>query len=292
MSGWALIDEITVNLGKGWAVEAGALQCAGHFAGMASGPDGMRLFFITRTEMLDPRMEHGCPPLGYLRVDGRFPFLDEELDAKISLTLSDSLSASVIARQIRARLLPPYADFLSSLKLHVIPGLPESEAASTFVRTMMEESARTWPDLYETLRTLRKFTVKDETLASLHCSLAAIALGLQAVKNLYPPEQAHRIERLVSDAMNDQWAVEEVRLHAAAFQQESLDGLDPLGAVVGRMLHRCLGENIGKFEAEVGGVKTGFVDALAMKAGMTAIAGVVAKWNWKSIRENLRLVRT
>jgi hypothetical protein len=118
MSGWKLVDQIAENLGSDWEVNAGELQCAGHYAGLVSGPNGMRLFFIARTEMLDPRMEHSCPPLGWLRVDGRFPFSDEELSASISLTLRESLGASDIATQIRTRLLPVYRGLLDTLGKH------------------------------------------------------------------------------------------------------------------------------------------------------------------------------
>jgi hypothetical protein len=156
---------------------------------------------------------------------------------------------------------------------------------------MLEESARAWPGTYETLRTLGKnFEVKDETMATLNCTLAAISLGLQAVKNLYPSEQARRIEQLVFSELNDRWATEELKQYDEAYHRESVSELDPLGAVVGRLLHRWLGENIRNFEAEIKGKKTGFIDAMTMSVAMHALMRVVAAWNCKVIKENTALI--
>ena len=60
----------------------------------------------------EPYIEHNCPPLGWLRVDGRLRMADEGLNAKISIELPESLTADEMANEIIARLLPPYSDFL------------------------------------------------------------------------------------------------------------------------------------------------------------------------------------
>lgn len=129
-------------------------------------------------------------------------------------------------------------------------------------------------------------------MASLDLSLAAIALDLQAVKNLFPPEQASRIEELVFMDMNDPWAIEEVKQYDAAFQKERTNGLDPLGfsAVVGRLLRRWLGENIKNCEAEIGGKKTGFIEAMVMSVTFQTLGELAAAWNWKGIKDNVELL--
>lgn len=108
---WNLVYEIVGNLGKGWEVTAAGAQELGHHVALASGPEGMRLFFIARTESLDPCMERACPPLGWLRVDGRLQMNDADLDAKLAITLDQSMTAKNMADELKARLLPIYSDF-------------------------------------------------------------------------------------------------------------------------------------------------------------------------------------
>jgi hypothetical protein len=176
-----LVHKIVGNLGRGWQVDAGALQNSGEYRGLASSPDGMRLFFISRTEKLDPLMEHICPPLGWLRVDGRLHFSDEDLSAKLSIMLRESLSPEEMANEIMVRLSPIYRDFLCAMEKHNLQNQPseerppgpvqvsqktmtEQQAASSFVCCMLEESARSWPSTYEALKASlgNKFVLEDE----------------------------------------------------------------------------------------------------------------------------------
>lgn len=108
---WNLVYEIVKNLGDNWEVTAAAAQELGQYAGLASGPGGMTLSFVARTENLDPCMERACPPLGWLRVDGRFQMNDGDLEAKLSMTLDARMPAKNIADELRTRLLPIYSDF-------------------------------------------------------------------------------------------------------------------------------------------------------------------------------------
>jgi hypothetical protein len=115
---WELMCEVVKNLGTDWQVGASGPQDLGHFAGLASGPGGIRLYFIARTEKLDPCMEHSCPPLGWLRVYGRFNFADEWLESKLSITLQQSLGAEGIANELIVRFLPLYADVVAAVQKH------------------------------------------------------------------------------------------------------------------------------------------------------------------------------
>jgi hypothetical protein len=114
---WELMREVVRNLGRGWGIEASGLQDLGYFIGDAPGPGGMRLRFCARTEKIDPR-DHHSPPLGQLRVNGRIWLDDKDLDAEISITLEQSLSAQEMANEIIVRLLPLYAGFLSVVEKH------------------------------------------------------------------------------------------------------------------------------------------------------------------------------
>ncbi len=109
---WELMREVVRNLGRDWGIEACGLQDMGYFIGDAHGPGGMRLRFCARTEKLDA-CDHHFPPLGQLRVNGRIWLDDKDLDAEVSITLDQSLSAQEMANEIIVRLLPLYAGFLS-----------------------------------------------------------------------------------------------------------------------------------------------------------------------------------
>jgi hypothetical protein len=308
VAAWELVHKIVGNLGRGWRVDASGLQDSGEYRGLASDPNGMRLFFIARTEKLDPCMERICPPLGWLRVDGRLNFNDEDLSAKLSMMLRESLSPEEMANEIMVRLFPIYRDFLGAIEKHNLQSqtsetrppdsaqvprqetMTEQQAASYFVRCMFEESARAWPSTYEALKASleSKFVVEDEKMASVNWSLAAISLGLQAVRNAFEPQQASRLEKWILTDMNDQWAINEVKQYEAAFQKGR--GENPLGGIPGRLLHRWLGKNIRNCEAEILDKKAGFIDVWAMLETERVLTELAVTWNWKKIRDDFNLV--
>ena len=109
---WELCHAVIKHLGRGWQVDASALQIGGGYRGIASGPDDMRLSFSARTENLDPHMEAFSPPLGWVRVHGRLPYNDGGPDAKLSIEVRENLPPEEIANEIIVRLLPIYRDFL------------------------------------------------------------------------------------------------------------------------------------------------------------------------------------
>jgi hypothetical protein len=113
---WELMHEVVKNLGRGWQVDASGLQDLGFFAGLASGPEGMQLRFVARTENLDPSREHSYPPLGWMRVDGRRHFRDKDLSAGLSITLREFLTAEETGNELIARFLPFYADVLEAVE--------------------------------------------------------------------------------------------------------------------------------------------------------------------------------
>jgi hypothetical protein len=109
MASWQLFHEVIENLGDEWNVDASGPQEVGYYAGLASGPHGMRLFL---------RSEDNNFALDWLRVDGRFHFSDLDLTADLSLTLSGSLAGKQLADEIKTRLLPVYRDFLCAIENH------------------------------------------------------------------------------------------------------------------------------------------------------------------------------
>jgi hypothetical protein len=229
------------------------------------------------------------------------------LSAELSLELRQSLTPVEMATEIKARFLSIYRDFLSVVAKYnrqkeaseERPSEPvevclktqtEQQAASSFVRFMLEESARGWPSTYQALKGSlgEKFVVEDENTASFNWCLAAISLSLRGVKNTFPSEQASRIEQWISIDMNDQWAIEEVRQYEAARQKA--ERLDPLQGIAGRLLHRWLGKNIRRCEAQIDGKKTGLIDVWAMLETERVLTELAVSWSWKKIRDDFNLV--
>jgi hypothetical protein len=177
--------------------------------------------------------------------------------------------------------------------------LTEQEAAALFVVSMLRGTQHAWPTVFKTLKELReeKFLVEDQSKAALDLGLAAIAQGLQAVKNLFPIDQSARIEKLVLTWVfkcmdtkdRGDYAVGEVKEYGAAFQKESKIGPEfALGAIPGRLLHRWLGEGINDFEGEIGGKKTGLIDVMLMAETTNVVIGFSG--TWKQFKDKFKLV--
>ncbi len=175
--------------------------------------------------------------------------------------------------------------------------LTEQKAASQFVLYIMKEAQDVWPTIYKSLKDSfkEKFVIENETMATFDLALAAIAQGLQAVKNLFSTEQAGRIEKGVLKLIDSEdwgkYAVNEVKKYGEEFQNEIQNveiGGDPLSAIPGHLLHRWLGENIRNFDVEVNGKKTGVINPLLlMMVSSTLIASL---GTWKRLKAKFKLV--
>jgi hypothetical protein len=193
--------------------------------------------------------------------------------------------------------------------LHFVPGgieneadkpiLTEQEAAAVLVGSSLRNTQHAWPTVYNSLKEVReeKFAVADESSAAFDLGLAAIALDLQAVKNLFPVEQAGRIENWVLTwvwnfaATNGRggYALDEVKKYGVAFQKESRIGAEfALGAIPGRLLHRWLGGTIKNFEFEIGGKKSGFINTMLMSETTSVLIGFSGFW--KAFADKYKLV--
>lgn len=175
----------------------------------------------------------------------------------------------------------------------------EQEAAALFVVSILRETQHAWPTVYSNLKESReeKFVLEDESMAVFDLGLAAIAQDLQAVKNLFPSEQADRIEKWVLTWVlkcfdTHDWgdyAVDEVKKYGAEFQKESRIGAEfALGAIPGRLLHRWLCKGIKNLEGEIGGEKTGFIDTMLMAEVTNQVIGFSGIW--KRFKDDFDLV--
>lgn len=170
--------------------------------------------------------------------------------------------------------------------------LTEPEAASFFVQNITKEVQKTWPDIYHSLIKFEgKFVVENENKAVFDLVLAAIAQDLQSVKNLFPKDQADRIEKWIFKCIDTEeygeYAVNEVKKYGERFQEEIQNieaGGDPLSAIPGRLLQRWLGRNIHNFTVK----ETGIVSPLLLMMVQAIVNSFIGIW--KTIKDNFKLV--
>ncbi len=175
--------------------------------------------------------------------------------------------------------------------------LTEQEAASHFVLYITKEAQGAWPAIYKSLQDSfkDKFVVEDEIMAAFDLALAAIAQDLQAVKNLFPKDQAGRIEKWVLKCVDTEdwgkYAVGEVKKYGEKFQKDIRNinaGGDPLSAIPARLLQRWLGKNIQNFDVEMNGKKTGIISPVLLmmvSSVFTAFLGT-----WKKLKDDFNLI--
>lgn len=182
--------------------------------------------------------------------------------------------------------------------------ITEQEAASHFIRSIMDEASSAWPSILTELKDTfqEQFVLEDEKMANLDLSLAAISLDLQAIKNLFTNVQAERIEKWVYEYFKGkdwrEYAVNEIKKYGKEFQEHTPNmyvGTNPLSAVSARLLSRWLGENIHNFKIDMGdlgnGEKTGIVSISPQIQMMVdlLLASFIGKW--KTIKDNFRLIK-
>lgn len=175
--------------------------------------------------------------------------------------------------------------------------LTEQEAASHFVLYIIKEAQDAWPTIHKNLKDSfkEKFIVEDEKMAAFDLALAAIAQDLQAVKNLFPKDQAERIEKWVLKCIDTkdwgEYAVDEVKKYGEKFQKDiqniSADG-DPLSAIPARLLQRWLGKNIQNFDVEMSGKKTGIISPVLLMMVSSMLAAFLG--TWKRLKDNFKIV--
>ncbi|MDO8570568.1 MAG: hypothetical protein Q7R97_03205 [Candidatus Daviesbacteria bacterium] len=151
--------------------------------------------------------------------------------------------------------------------------ITEQEVATLFILYLTKEAQDIWPSIKKSLEDTFKerFIVTEEDMvASYDLALAAIAQDLQALKNLFPKDQAKRIEKWVLKSLADtedwgKYAVHEVEKYSNAFQK-SLKNIEqygnPINTIPILLLYRWLGKNIDSIEVKLNGKKTGYFDPI------------------------------
>jgi hypothetical protein len=176
--------------------------------------------------------------------------------------------------------------------------LSEQEVAQAFVHHLAAEAQRVWPRTYADLREIEpNLQVSREDVAAFELALAAIALGLQAVKNLFPAEQAERIRQRIFEAVDiDDWAAyatNALNEYVWVFDNglaTADSGGDPLSATSSRLLDRWIGEDIKRLTVKIEGVDTGAVSPLVIISLNVSLTEFATSWSWKTVREKFNIV--
>ena len=142
--------------------------------------------------------------------------------------------------------------------------ITEELAAAKFVAKTKECVRDSWPDIYQRMKDLfeHRFVVKEQTQAASDLTLASIALGIQAIRNLNQRQKAERLQAWILRCINKEYgeyAISEIKEYDRAFQEGSegiSQGKDPIMEVSARLLHRWLGSDLHTFGIKVGDKKT------------------------------------
>lgn len=175
--------------------------------------------------------------------------------------------------------------------------LTEQEAAAHFVLYITKEAQNTWPTIHKNLKdTFKdKFIIEDEKTAAFDLALAAIAQDMQAVKNIFPKDQAERIEKWIISCLDTkdwgEYAIDEVIKYGEKFQKDIQNvgaGGDPLSAIPTRLLMRWLGNNIHNFDVEMNGKKTGIISPFLLQ--MVSVLFFAFLGTWKRLKDNFEII--
>lgn len=175
--------------------------------------------------------------------------------------------------------------------------LTEQEAACLFVLDILKEAQGTWPTIHIQLKETFKegFVLEDEEMAAFDLALAAIAQDVQAVRNLFPKDQAERIQKWILKSVDSEawgeYAIDEIKNYGIEFTkniQNIETGGDPLSAIPTRLLQRWLGKNIQNFEVVMNGKKTGIISPLLVMMVSNILAAFLGIW--KKLKDDFKIV--
>ncbi len=181
--------------------------------------------------------------------------------------------------------------------------LTEQEAASFFILYLTKKAQEVWPTIKKSLEDTFKerfMVTEEDVVASYDLALAAIAQDLQALKNLFPVDQAERIEKWIFKCLANledwgEYSVDEVKRYSNAFQK-SLNNIErygnPINTIPILLLYKVLGKNIENIEVKINGKKTGFFDPLIV--GMVTdilVRQFAGTWKRVILKDDVELVK-
>lgn len=177
--------------------------------------------------------------------------------------------------------------------------MTEQEAVGRFILDILQGIKVKWPEITASFAELFKDkVVLDEVMAMYDFTLAAIALNIKPIDNLFPKPQAERINKLITNHLSQinketmgTYALDEVMGYRKELEiplEKIKGGENPLEAMSVRLLGRWLGDDLGRFEVEFNGKKTGYISPLLVMLLTEKIIAFLGFW--KRISENYNLI--
>jgi hypothetical protein len=164
--------------------------------------------------------------------------------------------------------------------------ITEQEISAEFVLYIIEEAQKAWPTVYKGFNNIFKqsLEVENETMAAFDLALALIAQGLQPINNLFPKEQAKRIEKWVFKGIDsEEWgeyATQEVKEYINTFTDSVKNikkGEDPISAIPLRLIYKWFGYKGKEIVTPMAVLM--IADILSMFLGF-----------WKNVNDNFNVV--
>lgn len=206
--------------------------------------------------------------------------------------------------------------------------ISEMIATGRYIKQLFERSTAQWPKIKHTVEKIfpeKEFSVRDDTWPIYDLSLAVTGLELQVIRNLFPAEQAARIERWIDVCFElppDEYARSEVAEYDRMFREElerilaggQIEDWElaspearylnnarcaqyyfdlrmvwtPVDAVSVRLLHTWLGDAICNFEEDCPGRKCLVINPLMVSLTTENLTSLLG--GWKRLRDEFDIV--
>ncbi len=166
----------------------------------------------------------------------------------------------------------------------------EDTAVATYIDFLASAIKRDWDEIHQNFKDLVKeigladdAIIRDERRAVDAFCGANIALAMQAVKNLFPLEQAERLKSLIIDVLDDENRIEVIKYNDI-YERAVKDLEDPVSVISGIVLSCWLGEDMMKLK-ELG---------LGLQFLVMYIDELFVGYSkyWKTIKEKYKLIES
>ena len=176
--------------------------------------------------------------------------------------------------------------------------ITEQEVAASFVLFSFRGARDYWPKVKKNIQKgFQKISFNDERKAQLDLALAIIAQEMQAVENLFPQEQAERINRWVLNIINTkedgEYSYKTTFRYYVKFKKELgniSSGGDPLSVIPGLLLENWLGQDIRNYTLKIKDRQTDILDPLLLSVASGVLSCFLGYF--KGIKEQYKIVQT